>query len=109
VTSLILVENSIVRLKNLLSKLRVLLLFIALAMVTLGGGTSCSQRPYYSSERVYNARKSINKKLKKRGYRNNQKRYKPGKKTKWRKKRGKKFKKSKYKTGGGFFRRLFRK
>lgn len=84
-------------------------MFVALAMITLGGVSSCSQRPYYSSERVYNARKGINKKLKKKGYRNNQKRYSPRKKTKWRKKRQKKFNKSKYKTGGGFFRRLFRK
>lgn len=67
---------------------------IALFLVT----TSCSRRVYYSSERVYNARKEQHKRLKRKGYSNQHYRKNPRKATAWKKKR--KFSKRKHSYGG---------
>ncbi|NEQ49990.1 MAG: hypothetical protein F6K11_07645 [Leptolyngbya sp. SIO3F4] len=63
-------------------------------------GSGCSRKVYYSSKRVYNARKEQNKRLRKKGYSNQQYRYSPKKRTKWNKRR--RVNKRKYKTGTGF-------
>ena len=74
--------------------IKLFLTLVFLAVTTLF--SSCSRPVYYSSTRVYNARKAQNKRLKSRGYSNQQ----YGKSNKKNKKRAKKnnFKKRKYKS-----------
>jgi hypothetical protein len=92
-----------------LYRIKQFFMLLLMALMIAVGSSSCSDRIHYSSDRVFNARKAINKRMKKKGYSNQQYRYNPRKKSRWNKKRKRRFKKSKYKTGGGFFRRLFRK
>lgn len=77
------------------------LITIALVVILGIGESACSRRVYYSSKRVYNAQKEQNKRLKRKGYSNQQLRRSPSKRTKWNKKRN--FDKRKHKSKGGFF------
>jgi len=53
-------------------KIRKYISFIVIVIGLLLFASGCSQRVYYSSERVYKARKEQNKRLKRRGYSNQQ-------------------------------------
>jgi len=87
--------------KNRFPTFRMFLL-ATLAMFIIALGFGCRKPVYYSSKRVYEARKEQDKRLKRKGYSNQQYRYSPGKKTRWSKSR--RPNRRRYKTGGGVFR-----
>ncbi len=85
--------------KNVIPTFRTFLL-ATLATLFIVVGSGCRKPVYYSSKRVYEARKEQDKRLKKKGYSNQQYRYPPGRKTRWNKSR--KPNRRRYKTGGVF-------
>ncbi|HBH05894.1 MAG TPA: hypothetical protein DDX92_04740 [Flavobacteriales bacterium] len=66
--------------------LRFLLFFGGILLFAVVG-EGCSKPVYYSSKRVYIARKNIDKNLKKKGYSNQQYKRKPTKKTRYSKRK----------------------
>jgi hypothetical protein len=79
-----------------LLKIAILLMLPALMVFN----SSCSRRVYYSSERVYNARKEQDKRIRKKGYTNQQHRMSQKQLEKMRKKK-RNFSKKKTSFGGG--------
>jgi predicted small lipoprotein YifL len=71
------------------------LLFVAVILIT---ASACKGPTYYSSTRVYNARSEQAKRMKKRGYSNQQYKKSPRKRKRWNDRNT--FRKKKFKTGG---------